>query len=73
MQSINAIYDGTGFKPTQPIPVSESYKVVITFIEPLIKAEKKHIPLAERLKNWKGVPSEPEAIVWGDPVGDEVW
>ena len=37
MQAIKAIYDGTTFKPTQPIPVKEQYEVVITFIEPLKK------------------------------------
>jgi hypothetical protein len=37
MQAINAIFDGVDFKPTQPIPVDESYKVVITFLEPMNK------------------------------------
>ena len=37
MNAIKAIYDGTGFKPIQPIPVSEEYEVVITFIEPVKK------------------------------------
>jgi predicted DNA-binding antitoxin AbrB/MazE fold protein len=35
MQAIEAIYNGTNFKPMQPIPVKGSYKVVITFIEPV--------------------------------------
>ena len=35
MYAVNAIYDGTTFKPVQPIPVKENYKVVITFIEPV--------------------------------------
>jgi antitoxin MazE len=34
---------------------------------------RKHIPLAERLKDWNGVPSEPEDIDWGEPVGEEEW
>ena len=34
MFAIKAIFDGTNFKPIQPIPVKESYEVVITFIEP---------------------------------------
>ena len=33
MQAIKAIYDGTVFKPQQPIPVQGQYEVVITFIE----------------------------------------
>jgi predicted DNA-binding antitoxin AbrB/MazE fold protein len=37
MYAIKAIYDGTNFKPTQPIPVTEDYEVVITFIEPVKK------------------------------------
>jgi len=35
MHAVNAIYDGNTFRPIQPIPVNESYKVVITFIEPI--------------------------------------
>jgi len=37
MYSIKAIYDGTNFKPMQPIPVKGNYEVVITFIEPAKK------------------------------------
>ena len=37
MYAIKAIYDGTDFKPTQPIPVKENYDVVITFIAPTQK------------------------------------
>ena len=37
------------------------------------KEPRKHIPLAERLKDWDGVPSEPEDIDWGEPVGEEEW
>jgi len=39
MYAIKAIYDGTNFKPMQPIPVKENYKVVITFIEPVKKEQ----------------------------------
>ena len=35
MNAIKAIYDGTGFRPLEPIPVEGEYEVVITFIEPL--------------------------------------
>ena len=41
MHAVNAIYDGTNFKAVQPIPVNESYKVVITFIEPIPEKSKK--------------------------------
>ena len=37
MYAIKAIYDGTNFKASQPIPVKEEYEVVITFIEPVKK------------------------------------
>jgi antitoxin MazE len=36
------------------------------------KAEKRHIPLAARLKGWDGVYEAVE-IDWGPPVGKEVW
>ena len=39
MYAIKAIYDGTDFKPMQPIPVKEDYEVVITFIEPVKKEQ----------------------------------
>jgi len=39
MYSINAVYDGTDFKPREPIPVNEEYEVVITFTTPVKKAE----------------------------------
>ena len=35
MQALEAIYNGTNFEPMQPIPVEGSYKVVITFVEPV--------------------------------------
>ena len=34
MYAIKAIYDGTKFRPMQPIPVIGNYEVIITFIEP---------------------------------------
>jgi predicted DNA-binding antitoxin AbrB/MazE fold protein len=37
MYAIKARFDGTNFKPMQPIPVKEDYEVVITFIEPVKK------------------------------------
>ena len=37
MQTIKAIYDGTNFRPIQPIPVKENYELFITFVEPVKK------------------------------------
>ena len=34
MFAIKALYDGTDFKPKEPIPVNEEYEVVITFTTP---------------------------------------
>ena len=42
MQTIKAIYDGINFFPNQPILVKGSYKVEITFLEPI--GEQKQIP-----------------------------
>ena len=33
MQAIKAVFDGVNFNPTQAIPVSGQYEVVITFVE----------------------------------------
>ena len=41
MYAVKAIYDGINFKPIQPIHIREQYEVVITFIEPLNKNDKK--------------------------------
>ena len=35
MVAINAIYDGSSFKPVDPIPVDGGYEVVITFVKPV--------------------------------------
>ena len=37
MYAIKAIYDGTNFKPMQPITIKEDYEVVILFMEPVKK------------------------------------
>ena len=37
------------------------------------KETRRHIPLAERLKDWNGTPTEPEDIDWGERVGAEEW
>jgi hypothetical protein len=35
MYAIKALYNGTDFKPKEPIPVNEEYEVVITFTTPV--------------------------------------
>jgi hypothetical protein len=35
MYAIKALYDGTDFRPKEPIPVNEEYEVVITFTTPV--------------------------------------
>jgi len=37
MYAIKGIYDGTNFKPVQPVPVEGNYEVVIMFVEPAKK------------------------------------
>jgi len=37
MYTIKAVFDGINFKPIQPIPVTENYEVIITFLEPIKK------------------------------------
>jgi len=54
MYAIKAIYDGTNFKPMQPIPVKEDYEVIITFIEPFQKSQKQIMEFAGIWQN-KGV------------------
>jgi len=51
MYAIKAIYDGTNFKPMQPIPVKEDYEVVITFTEPLSRKQR---DVMEFFNNWNG-------------------
>jgi len=41
MHTVEAIYDGVTFKPTQPIDIKEEYKVIITFLEPIKYGTKK--------------------------------
>jgi predicted DNA-binding antitoxin AbrB/MazE fold protein len=35
MYAIKAIYDGSHFKPQEPVPVEGKYEVVITFTKPI--------------------------------------
>jgi hypothetical protein len=50
MHTIRAVYNGTDFKPIEPIPVNEEYEVVITFTTPLKKPEipQKRFSIAEK-------------------------
>jgi predicted DNA-binding antitoxin AbrB/MazE fold protein len=41
MYSVDAIYDGIGFKPLQPIPIKVNYEVTITFVRPVKAGAKK--------------------------------
>jgi len=52
MYAINAVFDGNGFKPKEPIPVNEEYEVVITFTNPVKGTEtpQKHFSKAEKDK-----------------------
>jgi hypothetical protein len=40
MHAIKALYDGTGFKPQEPVPVNEEYEVIIAFTAPVKSSEK---------------------------------
>jgi len=62
--------DKVGITDTSRVEISEiNGKLVII----RAKEARKHIPLAERLKDWNGTPTEPEVIDWGKPVGGEEW
>ena len=52
MYAIKAVFDGTGFKPKEPIPVNEEYEVVITFTTPVKSTEspRKHFSKVEKDK-----------------------
>jgi len=41
MFAIKAVFDGTCFRLSQPLPVKEKYEVVITFIEPIKEDQSK--------------------------------
>ena len=40
MYAIKALYDGTDFRPKEPIPVNGEYEVVITFTTPVKNSER---------------------------------
>ena len=62
--------DKVGITETSRVEVSEADGRLVIVRS---KETRKHIPLAERLKDWNGVPAEPEDIDWGGPVGAEEW
>jgi hypothetical protein len=77
MQSINAVYDGLRFRPSEHVPVQGSYDVIITFTHPLanskqalpVKAKGKTI--AQLFAGYTG--SYPaEFVDYGPAVGNEV-
>jgi len=62
--------DKTGITETSRVEISEvDGRLVIV----RSKETRKHIPLAERLKDWNSEPAEPEDIDWGGPAGAEEW
>jgi hypothetical protein len=52
MQSINAIFDGNYFKPTEPIPVKGKYEVVITFTKSIDTKDKKRQRILKHFGTW---------------------
>ena len=52
MQSINAIYDGNQFKPIDPIPVKDTYEVVITFTRPIDTSVSKREKILKHFGTW---------------------
>jgi predicted DNA-binding antitoxin AbrB/MazE fold protein len=62
METVRAYYDGNVFVPLSPVSVKLNQRVIITMLDEIsskkIKEPKKHITLAERLKNWDGKPYE---------------
>ena len=66
MNAIKAIYDGTDFRPVQPIPVTGAYEVIITFIEPMKKGA------AQKRKNTSTKAKLPRSTMKGILKG-KVW
>ncbi|MCL1827829.1 MAG: DUF104 domain-containing protein [Candidatus Cloacimonetes bacterium] len=52
MQSINAIYDGSHFKPIEAIPVEGKYEVVITFTKPIETKDSKRQKILKHFGTW---------------------
>lgn len=52
MQAINAIFDGSSFKPIEPIPVKGKYEVVITFTKSLETKDSKRRRILKHFGTW---------------------
>jgi hypothetical protein len=52
MQTINAIFDGNIFKPTEPIPVKGTYEVLITFTKPVDTKNTKRQRILKHFGTW---------------------
>jgi predicted DNA-binding antitoxin AbrB/MazE fold protein len=52
MQTINAIFDGTIFKPIEPIPVKGKYEVLITFTKPIDTNSTKRQRILKHFGTW---------------------
>jgi hypothetical protein len=52
MQAINAIFDGSYFKPIDPIPVKGKYEVVITFTKSLDTKDTKRQRILKHFGTW---------------------
>ena len=52
MQTVKAIYDGTDFKPVEPIPVNGKYEVIITFTKQIESKEIKKQRLLKHFGSW---------------------
>ena len=80
--SVNRWGNGLGIRLPKEfidkIGITETSRVEISEVDGQLivvraKEARRHIPIAERLKDWNGTPAEPEVIDWGEPVGDEEW
>jgi hypothetical protein len=52
MQTISAIFDGSYFKPMEPIPVEGKYEVLITFTKPIDTKNTKQQRLLKYFGSW---------------------
>jgi predicted DNA-binding antitoxin AbrB/MazE fold protein len=52
MQAINGVFDGSFFKPLEPIPVEGKYEVVITFTKPINVKETKRQRILKHFGTW---------------------
>ena len=71
MLAIQGIYDGVTIKPKEAIPFTEEYEVVITFLKPKDKTEKKQDDIPERLAIAESLFGILPSIVTDDEVKAE--